>query len=51
MAEEARFPGVGLSELLTDLRSAGMPSAGMDPARRLDHEICRLDFPSRPGSI
>ena len=48
MAEEARFLGLGLNELLTDLRSAGMPVDGMDPDWRLDHEIYRLDFPSRP---
>lgn len=48
MAEEARFLGLGLDELLSDLRSAGMPVDGMDPDWRLDREIYRLDFPSRP---
>lgn len=48
MAEEARFLGLGLDELLSDLRSAGMPVDGMDPDWRLDREIYRFDFPSRP---
>lgn len=48
MAEEARFLGLGLDELLSDLRSSGMPMDGMDPDWRLDREIYRFDFPSRP---
>ncbi|AOT06073.1 RES domain-containing protein [Arthrobacter sp. U41] len=48
LAEEARFLGIGLDELLADLRSAGMPVDGMDPDWRLDREIYRLKFPAHP---
>ncbi|MFH5880236.1 RES domain-containing protein [Arthrobacter sp. NA-172] len=48
LAEEARFLGIGLGELLTDLRATGMPVDGMDPDWRLDREIYCLEFPDRP---
>lgn len=48
LSEEARFLGIRLTELLTDLRSAGIPIDGMEPDWRLNREIYRLEFPGRP---
>lgn len=50
LAEEARFLGVGLPELLDELRRAGLPVDGMDPDWRLDREIYRLESPPARGS-
>lgn len=48
LAEEARYLGISLFELLDELRRAGLPVDGMDPDWRLDREIYRLSFPSLP---
>lgn len=49
LAEEARLLVVPLHELLTELRSAGIPIDGMGPGWRLDRKIHRLSFPALPG--
>jgi hypothetical protein len=48
LAEIARDQGIGLAELLEDLRNAGVPVDGMDPDWRMDREIYTLEFPGLP---
>jgi hypothetical protein len=47
LAEEAAFLGIGLAELLDELRAAGAPVDGMGPDWRLSREIYTLEFAPR----
>lgn len=47
LAEEAAFLGVGLDELLDELRTLGAPVDGMDSDWRLAREIYTVEFAAR----